>query len=403
MSDPAQPAPEAALAARESGAAPEAYVAGVLAADRSWLARTITLVESALVTDRTLAAEVLERLAPHAADSHRVGVTGPPGAGKSTLIDALGARLCEQGRRVAVLAVDPSSARGGGSILGDKTRMARLASAPEAFVRPSPTGGVLGGVTGATLEAVEVVEAAGYDVVFIETVGVGQSEAGVADVCDTVLTVTVPAGGDELQGIKRGLFELTDVLVVNKADGDLAAAAQRAVADYAAALRLLHPRGPSEPGEHGEAGSASWAPPVLAASACEGSGLGELWAQLEAHAQARRAAGQWSVRRGDQRVRWMWHLTERQFMAALRQAPRVQGLLPALTEQVRTGQLRPAQAAAQLTRLAAAEPESQHGREGQARSGVRTEPGRGASWGERGDLSGLDGAVGPSSRSPRRS
>ena len=362
MSDPAQPAPDEALSAGGSGPAPEAYVSGVLAGDRSWLARTVTLVESALATDRALAAEVLERLAPHAADSHRVGVTGPPGAGKSTLIDALGARLCEQGRRVAVLEVDPSSARSGGSILGDKTRMARLASAPEAFVRPSPSGGALGGVTGATLEAVEVVEAAGYGVVFIETVGVGQSEAGVTDICDTVLTVTAPAGGDELQGIKRGLFELTDVLVVNKADGDLAAAAQRAVNDYAAALRLLHP---AAAGEHGEA---SWAPPVLAASALEGSGLGELWAQVEAHAQARRAAGHWSARRGDQRVRWMWHLTERRLMAALRQAPQVQALLPALTEQVRTGHLQPAQAASQITRLVAAEPESP-GRRERARLG----------------------------------
>ena len=225
----------------------EDYVDGVRAGDRSWLARTVTLVESTLPADRAAATEVLEQLAPHAADAHRVGVTGPPGAGKSTLIDALGTRLCEQGHRVAVLAVDPSSAVSGGSILGDKTRMARLAGIPAAFVRPSPSGGALGGITGATLEAVEVVEAAGFDVVFIETVGVGQSEAGVADICDTVLAVTTPAGGDELQGIKRGLFEVTDILVVNKADGDLAAAARRSVADYAAALRLLHPGHPEGP------------------------------------------------------------------------------------------------------------------------------------------------------------
>ena len=321
----------------------EDYVAGVLAGDRTWLARTVTLVESTLPADRAAATEVLELLAPHAAGAHRVGVTGPPGAGKSTLIDALGTRLCEQGHRVAVLAVDPSSAVSGGSILGDKTRMARLAGIPAAFVRPSPSGGALGGITGATLEAVEVVEAAGFDVVFIETVGVGQSEVGVADICDTVLAVTTPAGGDELQGIKRGLFEVTDILVVNKADGDLAAAARRSVADYSAALRLLHPA---------HSGESGWEPPVLAASAIEGAGLAELWTQVQAHAEALRGAGRWDERRGEQRVRWLWHLTEQQVMAALRSNPDVQAALGDLTEQVRAGRLQPARAAAQL--LAAA-------------------------------------------------
>ena len=333
----------------EESVAVEDYVDGVLAGDRSWLARTVTLVESTLPADRAAATEVLEQLAPHAADAHRVGVTGPPGAGKSTLIDALGTRLCEQGHRVAVLAVDPSSAVSGGSILGDKTRMARLAGIPAAFVRPSPSGGALGGITGATLEAVEVVEAAGFDVVFIETVGVGQSEAGVADICDTVLAVTTPAGGDELQGIKRGLFEVTDILVVNKADGDLAAAARRSVADYAAALRLLHPGRPAHPGDPVGSG---WEPPVLAASAIEGSGLAELWTQVQAHAEILRQADRWSERRGEQRVRWMWHLTEQQTMAALRSSPPVRAALGDLTEQVRAGRLQPARAAAQL--LAAA-------------------------------------------------
>ena len=322
------------------------YVAGVLAGDRTWLARTVTLVESTRPEHRAVAGEVLERLAPHAADAHRVGVTGPPGAGKSTLIDALGTHLCERGHRVAVLAVDPSSAVSGGSILGDKTRMGRLAGASGAFVRPSPSGGALGGITGATLEAIEVVEGAGYDVVFTETVGVGQSEASVADICDTVLAVTTPAGGDELQGIKRGLFEVTDVLVVNKADGDLAAAARRAVADYAAALRLLNPAGSGESGEPG------WEPPVLAASALEGTGLDAVWAQVRAHAEALQAAGRWRERRGDQRVRWMWHLANQQLMASLRADPQVRALLPGLTEQVHSGTLQPARAAARLTRLA---------------------------------------------------
>ena len=324
----------------ETPAPVDQYVTGVLSGDRTWLARTVTLVESTHPEHRAVATEVLERLAPHAADAHRVGVTGPPGAGKSTLVDALGVYLCEQGHRVAVLAVDPSSAVSGGSILGDKTRMARLAATPAAFVRPSPSGGVLGGVTGATLEAVEVVEAAGFDVVFVETVGVGQSEAGVADICDTVVTVTSPAGGDELQGIKRGLFEVSDIVVVNKADGALAAVADRAVADYGAALRLLHPAG------------AAWQPPVLATSATEGTGLDAVWAQVAAHAAALRGAGRWAQRRGEQRVRWMWHLTEQHLMAALRGTPRVQAAVGDLTEQVRTGQLQPARAAAQLVAAA---------------------------------------------------
>ncbi len=328
-----------------SRALTESHVTGVLAGDRTWLARTITLVESTLPADRAAATEVLEQLSAHAVDAHRVGITGPPGAGKSTLVDALGVYLCEQGHRVAVLAVDPSSVVSGGSILGDKTRMARLATRPDAFVRPSPSGGTLGGVTGATLEAVEVAEAAGFDVVFIETVGVGQSEAGVADICDTVLTVTTPAGGDELQGIKRGLFEMTDVLVVNKADGDLAAAAQRSVADYASALRLLHPRDPTGSG---------WEPPVLAASAIEGTGLADLWAQACAHADALRRAGHWSERRGEQRVRWMWHLTNQQLMAGLRDAPHVQATLAEITGQVRAGILQPARAATRLVAAARA-------------------------------------------------
>ena len=345
MGPPRQDIPQ-----RDISAQVDSHVNGVLAGDRTWLARTVTLVESTHPGHRDVAAEVLERLAPHAADAHRVGVTGPPGAGKSTLIDALGMYLCEQGHRVAVLAVDPSSAVSGGSILGDKTRMGRLAAARGAFVRPSPSGGTLGGVTGTTLEAVEVVEAAGFDTVFIETVGVGQSEASVADVCDTVLAVTTPAGGDELQGIKRGLFEVTDVLVVNKADGDLAAAAQRAVADYAAALQLLNPAGSGEPGEP------RWAPPVLAASALEGTGLDAVRAQVQAHAEALEVAGGRSARRGNQRVRWMWNLANQQLMAGLRADPRVRAALPDLTEQVRSGRLRPARAAARL--LAVSRPDS---------------------------------------------
>ena len=222
------------------------YVEGVRSGSLSWLARAITLLESTNDEHRRAAASVLRSLVTQSApappaSTHRIGVTGAPGVGKSTFLDDLGERLCEQGHRVAVLAVDPSSAVGGGSILGDKTRMSRLAVNPSAFVRPSPSGGAVSGVTGTTLEAILLLESVGFDVVFVETVGAGQSTLGVADLTDSVLTLVAPGGGDDLQGIKRGLLEVTDVLLVNKADGEGLRAAHRTASDYASALKLLRP------------------------------------------------------------------------------------------------------------------------------------------------------------------
>ena len=236
----------------------DAYVEGVLGGSRAWLARAITLVESRRPDHRAAAQRLLIELTPRAGEARRIGITGVPGVGKSTFIDALGIQLTADGHRVAVLAVDPSSTRTGGSILGDKTRMARLANDPNAFVRPSPTAGTLGGVAKATREAMVVVEAAGYDVVLVETVGVGQSETAVADMVDTFLLLALARSGDQLQGIKKGVLELADVIAVNKADGDYVLAAKSSARELAAALRLLH-SGP--------------VPPVLTCSALEGTGL----------------------------------------------------------------------------------------------------------------------------------
>ena len=228
----------------------DAYVDGVRAGERTAIARAITLVESTRADHRALAEEMLVELAPHAGASQRIGITGVPGVGKSTFIDAVGTMLTGQGHRVAVLAVDPSSTRTGGSILGDKTRMARLAQDPDAYVRPSPTAGTLGGVTRATREAIVVVEAAGFDVVLVETVGVGQSEVAVAEMVDTFLVLLLARSGDSLQGIKKGVLELADVLAVNKADGGHRRDAEQAAAELAGALHLLEPatQGWSPPG-----------------------------------------------------------------------------------------------------------------------------------------------------------
>lgn len=229
--------------------------------DRRALARAITLVESTRGDHRERATELVDAVLPGTGGAVRVGITGTPGAGKSTFVEELGTRLTKAGHRVAVLAIDPSSRRSGGSILGDKTRMERLARDPQAFIRPSPSGGTLGGVARRTREALLLCEAAGFDVVFVETVGVGQSEVAVADMVDEFVLLVAPGGGDELQGIKRGIMELADVVVVNKADGDLAPAAGRQVADYHHALHLLRPK------------HEGWVVPVLAASALEGTGV----------------------------------------------------------------------------------------------------------------------------------
>ncbi len=322
---------------RKAQASPvDALVAGVLAADRSALGRAITLVESTRAEDREAATALLSALTPHGGAAHRVGITGSPGAGKSTLIDAFGVMLTEQGHRVAVLAVDPSSTRTGGSILGDKTRMPNLARSDAAFIRPSPSGGTLGGVARRTRETMTVVEAAGFDVVLVETVGVGQSETVVADMVDTFVVLTLAGGGDELQGIKRGILELADVVAITKADGDNVAPAQRARAEYAQALRLVPPR------------DENWVPRVIACSAVTGDGLSALWEALQARRTALQSSGRWEARRKEQSLRWMWRTVEEELVAALRSDPDVAAVVPDLERAVLAGRLGPEQAAARV-------------------------------------------------------
>ena len=314
----------------------DACVEGVLNADRTWLGRAVTLVESTRPEDRVAAAELLNRLLPHTGGARRVGITGVPGVGKSTFIDALGTYLTTQDHRVAVLAVDPSSTVSGGSILGDKTRMPNLAIDDAAYIRPSPSSGSLGGVTRTTRETMTVAEAAGFDVVLVETVGVGQSETAVADMVDFFLVMMLPGAGDELQGIKKGVLELADALVVNKADGGNEIAAQRAVRDYRAALSLTAPANPR------------WVPPVLAVSAIEGTGLDQVWEQIQAYYRVLTDSGELADRRADQQVRWMWAMVEDRLRDRLRASPEVANLADLLEQQVVAGQVAPAAAAEQV-------------------------------------------------------
>ncbi|PRY43775.1 methylmalonyl Co-A mutase-associated GTPase MeaB [Umezawaea tangerina] len=303
------------------------YAKGVLAGNRGTLARAITLVESTRADHRAWAQELLVELLPHAGGAHRVGITGVPGVGKSTFIDALGTKLTGEGHRVAVLAVDPSSTRTGGSILGDKTRMARLAVDPAAYIRPSPTSGTLGGVAQATRETIVLVEAAGYDVVLVETVGVGQSEVAVANMTDCSLFLTLARTGDQLQGIKKGVLELADVIAVNKADGEHELEARKAARELAGALRLLRPPG------------ALWHPPVLTCSALTGAGMDDVWAQIGKHHAALTGAGELAERRRRQQVDWTWAMVRDQLLGRLRAHPDVRTLAPELERQVREGEL----------------------------------------------------------------
>jgi LAO/AO transport system kinase len=309
---------------------------GLRSGDRRALARSITLVESTRPDRRAEAAVLLDEVLPHTGSAVRVGISGTPGAGKSTFIDELGTRLTGAGHRVAVLAVDPSSRRSGGSIMGDKTRMERLARDPRAFIRPSPSGGSLGGVARRTREAGLLCEAAGFDVVLVETVGVGQSEVAVADMVDCFVLVAAPGGGDELQGIKRGIMELADVVVVNKADGDLAPAARRAVADYRHAVHLLRPK------------HAGWAVPVVAASALEGTGIDEVWAEVERLADHLRSGGALDALRADQAVAWLWAEMRERLVDAFRHDERVAERLATVEADVRAGRLSPTTAAHEL-------------------------------------------------------
>jgi len=319
----------------------EEWVRGVRAGDRAVLGRAITLVESAHPEHRRQADALLAALLPHTGGAHRVGVTGVPGVGKSTFIEALGTHLTGAGRRVAVLAVDPSSATGGGSLLGDKTRMTWLGSDPRAFVRPSPAGGALGGVAARTREALLVCEAAGFDVVLVETVGVGQSEALVASMVDSFLLLLLAGAGDELQGIKRGVVELADVLAVTKADGENLERARAAAAEAQRALHYLRPR------------SATWRPPVLCVSALggsapEGTGVAAVWQRLEQHRARLEHSGELAARRREQQVSWLWDLVREGVLTCLRAHPAAAGAANELERAVAEGSTTPGQAAARL-------------------------------------------------------
>ncbi|MEO1091893.1 MAG: methylmalonyl Co-A mutase-associated GTPase MeaB [Pseudomonadota bacterium] len=314
----------------------ETLADGVVGGNRALLARSITLVESRREDHRELARQLVEAVLPHAGKAHRIGVTGVPGVGKSTFLEAFGNLLTREGFKVAVLAVDPSSRRTGGSILGDKTRMATLSADPMAFIRPSPSAGTLGGVGRASRETILLCEAAGYDVVFVETVGVGQSETLVADMVDLFLVLMLPGAGDELQGIKKGILELADLLVVNKADGDRLPLARRAAHDLSAALRILQPE------------SGAWQPRVMTASSVDRSGLEAVWRTIGEHRATQEASGAFAAKRASQQVRWMWAQVEARLLERFRASPAVASTLARVEADVETGRRAPTVAAEDL-------------------------------------------------------
>ena len=309
--------------------APPDIARRIRAGDRATLARAITLIESKRADHRKSAQRLVQDLLPHTGNAIRVGITGAPGVGKSTTIDTLGTHLTAKGHKVAVLAVDPSSTRTGGSILGDKTRMARLAVDPDAFVRPSPSSGTLGGVAAKTRETMLLCEAAGYDVILVETVGIGQSETAVADMSDFFLALMLPGAGDELQGIKKGVVELADMIAVNKADGDNIKRARSAAAEYRAALHILTPRSPT------------WTPPVVTYSGLTGDGIAELWAQVLLHNERLRGSGELAELRRKQQVKWLWSMLEDRIFSRLRTDAALRAKLPQLEAAVADGTLSP--------------------------------------------------------------
>jgi len=304
--------------------------------DRPTLSRAITLIESKRADHRRGAAALTQALLPATGKAVRVGITGAPGVGKSTTIDALGAMLTRRGSKVAVLAVDPSSRRTGGSILADKTRMAHLANDPNAFIRPSPASGTLGGVAAKTRETMLLCEAAGFDVVLVETVGVGQSEIAVADMTDFFLVLMLPGAGDELQGLKKGVVELADMIAVNKADGDNIVRAKAAAAEYRGALHILSPRSPN------------WTPPVITYSALTGDGIAALWKHVLDHHERLGASGELAARRGEQLVKWMWSMLEERLFAPLRTDRTLRAALPRIEAEVAAGRLAPSAAVEEI-------------------------------------------------------
>ena len=321
-----------------SGAPADPLLEPLLKGDRRALAQAITLIESTRSDHRARADALLAEVLPHTGKSVRLGITGVPGVGKSTLIERFGLSLLERGRSLAVLAIDPSSKRGGGSILGDKTRMEELSRRREAFIRPSPAGITLGGVARRTRETMLLVEAAGFDTVIVETVGVGQSETAVSDMVDMFIVLLLPAGGDDLQGIKRGVIELADLIVVNKADGDLKATAQRSASDYQHALRML--RSPT-PG---------WTPEVATSSAQTGEGVLAIWDVVE---RFNRAVGEKGIqkRRAEQARAWMWNEVGETLLAELKGHPEVRRLVGGLEREVEAGRLTPAAAARSMLQV----------------------------------------------------
>ena len=315
---------------------PKKLASQVLEGDRRALARAITLVESSRAEDREPANELLTLLSPHAGDSIRIGISGVPGVGKSTFIESLGNHIIDEGHRVAVLAVDPSSAISGGSILGDKTRMEKLSRRPEAYIRPSPAGTMLGGVTRHTRETMRIVEAAGFDVILIETVGVGQSETEVAQMTDIFLLMLLPGGGDELQGIKRGIVELADLIVVNKADGDLESIAGQSAADYRGALGFLHPRRPD------------WKVPVETCSALHDTGIDRIWNLLEEFRSRMTKNGVIKEARAQQARIWLWNEITATLLESLQHDNAVRSRLSELEKQVADGLISPWVAAQEI-------------------------------------------------------
>lgn len=307
--------------------------AAIVDGDRRALAKAITLVESQRAGDEAAAASLIGEILSHSGRAIRIGLSGAPGVGKSTFIEALGTCLTAKGKRVAVLAVDPSSRRSGGSILGDKTRMVKLAQDPNAFIRPSPAGATLGGVTRRTRESMVLVEAAGFDVVLVETVGVGQSETAVADMVDMFVVLVSPGGGDELQGIKRGIMELADLVVVTKADGDLKHAAARAEAEYQGALHLMRPK------------FENWSAGVRQVSSTEAKGIAEVWSEVERFRDCLTSTGAWDRQRRAQRVAWLWAELREGLLGLLSADPGIAADLPRLEAAVESGQTAPPQAA----------------------------------------------------------
>ena len=316
-----------------------ALAKAVLEGDRRALAQAITLIESTRTDHRSIASDLLGKVMPFSGKAIRLGISGVPGVGKSTFVEALGNHVIDAGHRVAVLTVDPSSAISGGSILGDKTRMELLSRRPEAYIRPSPAGKTLGGVTRRSREALILCEAAGFDVVIVETVGVGQSETKVADMTDMFVLLQLPAGGDELQGIKRGIMELADLILINKADDELKALADRSAADYRNALRLLHPR------------SVNWKVEVRTCSARDGDGIAEAWDLVLKHRSVLEASGEMKTRRAAQARDWMWSEVSDRFLTAVQSDPRVCEQIPLLEAAASEGRIPPTVAANQLLEL----------------------------------------------------